>query len=209
MIVSSFVVAVDLLGCVNVAYEMNYPIDDTTPGASLTDSRNSEGVLAETEVLSVGGMNCGYAVYRIGEGNLVPSRLRYLESRLDHATIGVDRVELVRFDVFLNLQTVMRHGVTSANSTHGPNWIAGMLSGSSCVADETMPGGFSLSDNANYDPAAVVTLEMNIDGERLVSRAVYAQPLERFEGIRDKRVAGIIERAITRAVDQVVAETAR
>jgi len=154
-----------VIGC---ASSVKYHIDkeglETTSGFELIDKRDTSQKTSEIMSLSI--TNCWYGIYRLGDDQIVPSRLAILSKALEDSLsqkLQGKKVIINRFEIFNNMQSLLR----TASSTS----IAGAL-----VVSRACTDAFAVESNPRNAPAVIVLVDIDIDGKTIKDKIVQIDP---------------------------------
>ena len=185
-----FVCGIFVAGC---ATPPTYQISaETIPSKSsfeLIDRRDE--AQKKSELMSYLISSCWGGIFRLGDDQIVPSRLTFLANEL-HEKLGPKsqdkKVIVNRFEIFNNT-------ALSQVSTYG---LFGVGSGSGCES------AFSPDKNPDNLPAIVVNVDLEIDGKRIRDKIVQIEPVgdDRINGpITTDRVRRAMAASVKRIVD--------
>ena len=144
----------------------------------------------KSELMSYLISSCWAGIFRLGDEQIVPSRLTFLAKELDEKLSPKSQVKKVivnRFEIFNN--------ALSKVSTYG---LVGVGSGSGCES------AFSPEKNPANLPAIVVNVDLEIDGKRIRDKIVQIEPVgdDRINGpITTDRVRRAMAASVKRIVD--------
>jgi hypothetical protein len=145
----------------------------------------------KSEVMSYLISSCWAGVFRLGDDQIVPSRLTFLAKELYEKVDpkSQDKKVIVnRFEIFNNT-------ALSKVSTYG---LFGVGSGTGCES------AFSPDKNPANLPAIVVNVDLEIDGKRIRDKIVQIEPVgdDRINGpITTERVRRAMAASVKRIVD--------
>jgi hypothetical protein len=149
-------IAALLMGCTPTwHWDLSYDQPLLANSVQIIDVR--EEAEKQFENMSYLVTSCSYGIWRIGDAQIVPDRVAYLADQLGKKApdkVQGKSITLSKFDVFNNGQANVRKENTTG-------LIESALSNSSCVGDETVPGGFRLSENPDF--TTVIVSEIVID----------------------------------------------
>jgi|CXWL01.1.fsa_nt_gi hypothetical protein len=157
--------------------------------------------------VSLNRQSCEYGILRIGEDEVIPSRLDYLKSRLQRELmpelLNGSTVKVSEFSIYFNYQLSARLALGGVHIQRGGDAqsqeaIAGLLKSFECWADPTMPGGYNLESNPAAQPAAVVTIRLTVGGKPFQSSYTFIPR-------KDEQNLPVGGTALIRAVDALIA----
>ena len=182
-----------VMGCASsVKYQIDQEGLETTSRFELIDNRDT--TQKTSEIMSLSIMNCWYGIYRLGDDQIVPSRLVILSKALEDSLgpkLQGKKVIINRFEIFNNMQSLLR----GASSTS----IIGAISVPRACTD-----AFALELNPSNAPAVIVIVDIDIDGKKIKDKIVQIDP-EVTAWAND--ITERVKRAVHGAVRKVV-ETA-
>ncbi len=178
-----------------IATELKYQLIDERPQNEKTPSRGSSN-----------RQSCDYSIWRIGEDEVVPSRIDYLKSRLQRElkaeSLNGATVKIKEFSVYFNQQLSARSALSGIKLNPGASSkiedvLKLLLQSFECWAGPGTPGGYDLSTNPAAQPAAVVTIRLEIGAQPFQSHYAFI-PSKEEQGLP---IGGT---ALIRAVDKLV-----
>jgi len=182
-----------VMGCASsVKYQIDQEGLGTTSRFELIDNRDTTQKTSETMSLSI--MNCWYGIYRLGDDQIVPSRLVILSKALEDSLgpkLQGKKVIINRFEIFNNMQSLLR----GASSTS----IIGAI-----FVPRACTDAFALELNPSNASAVIVIVDIDIDGKKIKDKIVQIDP-EVTAWAND--ITERVKRAVHGAVRKVV-ETA-
>jgi len=186
----SLICGILMAGCAAAPqYRIEEEANPSESGFEVIDKRDE--AQKKPEVMSYLGSSCWYGIFRLGDDQIVPSRLalltKGLRERLGRQLQG-KKVIVSRFEIFNNT-------ALSSISTYG---LLGVGSGSGCES------AFAPEKNPRNLPAIVVNVDLDIDGRRIRDKIVQIEPVgdDRISGpIVTERVKRAMVASIRRIVD--------
>ena len=179
-----------MIGCAAAPqYRVDEEASPSESGFDVIDKRDE--AQKKPEVMSYLGSSCWYGIFRLGDDQIVPSRLALLAKGLREGLGGQlqgKKVVVSRFEIFNNT-------ALSSISTYG---LLGVGSGSGCES------AFAPEKNPRNLPAIVVNVDLDIDGRRIRDKIVQIEPVgdDRISGpIVTERVKRAMVASIRRIVD--------
>src|SRR3989442_7851457 len=186
----SLICGIVMSGCAAAPqYRLEKEANTTECGFEVLDKRD-EGQ-NKPGLISYLASSCWYGIFRLGDDQIVPSRLALLAKGLREGLGGQlqgKKVIVSRFDIFNNT-------ALSSISTYG---LLGVGSGSGCES------AFAPEKNPRNLPAIVVNVDLDIDGRRIRDKIVQIEPVgdDRISGpIVTERVKRAMVASIRRIVD--------
>lgn len=199
---------ISLVGCFSAAAATKPFIENFEIVSALTYQLVEDRTEAEMTP-SRGSLNrqsCEYGIWRIGEDEVIPSRLDYLKSRLQRELrpelLNSSTIKISEFSIYFNYQLSARFALGGVQIQRGANAqssdaIAGLLKSFECWANPAMPGGYDLAINPAAQPAAVVTIRLTIGGAPFQSRYTFIPG-------KDEQNLPVGGTALIRAVDALI-----
>lgn len=125
----------------------------------------------QDETLSFSITNCAYGIYRIGDDDTSPERISYLKNTLQQhraKALNNHTIYVKKFIIHKNLQSHLRK-----SNPYKKGLIAEIINSSQCFATANEAGGFSLKENPNGLPAAIIEITLQISGRTKHYRIVH------------------------------------
>lgn len=151
----------------------------------------------KAEVMSTLVTSCWYGIYRLGDDQLVPSRLAVLSKALEDklgSKLAGKQVVVNRFEIFNNMQSAFRGSLAQAYGAVG-----------TAIAAGGCQDAFSLERNPNNYPAAIVNVDVSVDGKNFTQKMVQIEPQGHESTIDGPLPAERIRRAVSIAIDNIIA----
>jgi len=180
-----------VMGCASsVKYQIDQESLETTSRFELIDTRDT--IQKTSEIMSLLITNCWYGIYRLGDDQIVPSRLvilsRALEDSLGPKLQG-KKVIINRFEIFNNMQSLLR---TASSSS-----IAGAI-----VVSRACTDAFALESNPSNASAVIVIVDIDIDGKKIKDKIVQTEPeVTAWKNDIPERVKRAVHGAVRKVVE--------
>jgi len=164
---------------------------------------NRAAVQKKSEIMSYSKSNCWFGIYRVGDEQIIPDRMKVLSNNLDAKLaekIAGKKVTVTRFEIFDNLQAKMKKP------------IAAMSFGKIKIvpsSQEIRAGGcddaFALDQNPENISSVIVFIDVDVDGKIIKDKIVQLEP--KVIGNEDGRgptVRERIQKGVSKAIEEVV-----
>lgn len=159
-------------GCAN---SIKYDVGNLSPGGPSTlevvDRRDADQ--KKPKIMSASVSNCWYGIYRIGDEQVVPDRLRILASELEEK-LGEKakgrKLVVNRFEIYNNIQRELRKAaVASSFGLLGALMMKHIEAGGCSDA-------FALDGNPANKPSVVALVEVEFEGKAIKEKIVQIEP---------------------------------
>ena len=165
-----------LAGCAShIKYQISESVTITKRSFDLIDTRDD--AQKKSKIFSLMATNCLYGIYRIGDDQIVPSRLSILSNALEErmgSKLQGKIVVVKRFEIFNNLQKPTRESAASLAGAASVDASAGAMSAD--IIRNACEGTMARENNPNNDPSIIVVVDVDIDGVNITDRIVQLEP---------------------------------
>jgi len=207
IIVTITVISAFNAGCASSqVYQLDYePV--AADKFTIVDQRNVER--KKSKILSLNISNCAYGIYRIGDTQLQPERMVYLNERLSAALADRDlpaQIVVPRFDVYLNRQVYVRE---FAGAVSPAGLVGDIVIDRACKTKYGDEAGYSADENPTGLDAGITHLAVDINGTNYAARGLALVPRVEPGAPHDrdkllKMQSDAIKESIDIAIDEIL-----
>jgi hypothetical protein len=163
------------VGCATpTKYQISEGVTSTKSSFELIDSRDE--VQKTSHLLSSTATNCFYGIFRIGDEQIVPSRLTILSNALEESMghkLQGKKVIVNRFEILNNLQKPLRE-MAAADKNSDAELLLALIS--EMIISDACKDTLAFEKNPNNDPAIVVIVDIDVDGVNIKDKIVQIEP---------------------------------
>ena len=177
-----------LHGCATSGeYRYQFEPSGMTPDFSLVDSRPEADKKAE--IMSSNISSDQYGIYRLGDNQVIPDRMLYLESRLsENQRYFPAQTEIIvkHFVIYNNMQQIVKR-----NSAFGMFGALGVLAGAAAEKNES-------------EASIITELELEINTRTYSSRVSMPYLIDKYNGVSKEEMGGTIKTSMDKAINEIL-----
>lgn len=158
-----------ILGCASsVKYNFPTPTIQNGGNPKIVDKRGLKEKKAE--IMSTNKFSCWFGIYRIGDNQIEPSKIKLLSSFIEQ-NIGLAKLESLtvnRFEMFNNIQIGIKKTMSFGLNNTVPS--EGQIRSGGCA------DAFALQNNPENKESVIILYDVEVNGKRFIGKKTQIEP---------------------------------